>query len=235
MSRAAANADKLVDTSRASRPDPGGGHQPGPAVTRYELQPRRRENLQDHRSGGRHALNLAAGGAIEAPIPNKPAVGIGAQPQCEHCLYPANLTQMNFPSPRATWPWRAGPRTSPETSPRRTSPKCPTSHCWLVHQLHYYQPALQVLSGCPAADGGTPRWRNWASTTASPSAGAGGLPTPKRRRALPQLGGYRDAQPLKTLADNGVRDLKGYNAMAADKEGSPSCRRLLSSSTSWLT
>ena len=74
-----ANADRLVDTLRSfgvetrivdiSR---------GPAVTRYELQPSagvkisRITNLADD-----IALNLAAGGVrIEAPIPNKAAIGI---------------------------------------------------------------------------------------------------------------------------------------------------------------
>ena len=74
-----ANADLLVDTLRSfgvetrivdiSR---------GPAVTRYELQPSagvkisRITNLADD-----IALNLAAGGVrIEAPIPNKAAIGI---------------------------------------------------------------------------------------------------------------------------------------------------------------
>ncbi len=74
-----ANAEKLVDTLRSF------GVQTriidiarGPAVTRYELQPSagvkisKITNLADD-----IALNLAASGVrIEAPIPNKPAVGI---------------------------------------------------------------------------------------------------------------------------------------------------------------
>lgn len=65
----------------------------GPAVTRYELQPSagvkisKITNLADD-----IALNLAASGVrIEAPIPNKPAVGIEVSKQGgQHCFHPRN-------------------------------------------------------------------------------------------------------------------------------------------------
>lgn len=73
------NATKLVDTLRSFGVETRiVGIERGPSVTRYELQPAagvkisRITNLTDD-----IALNLASSGVrIEAPIPNKPAVGI---------------------------------------------------------------------------------------------------------------------------------------------------------------
>lgn len=74
-----ANAEKLVDTLKSFGVETRiVGFSRGPAVTRYEIQPAagvkisKITNLADD-----IALNLAASGVrIEAPIPNKPAVGI---------------------------------------------------------------------------------------------------------------------------------------------------------------
>ncbi|CZT57970.1 DNA translocase SpoIIIE [Eubacteriaceae bacterium CHKCI005] len=85
-----ANADRLVDTLRSfgvetrivdiSR---------GPAVTRYELQPSAGVKISKITGlADDIALNLAAAGVrIEAPIPNKPAVGIEVPNKTVHVVH----------------------------------------------------------------------------------------------------------------------------------------------------
>ena len=82
-----ANAEKLVETLRSFGVETRiVGFSRGPSVTRYEIQPAagvkisKITNLADD-----IALNLAASGVrIEAPIPNKPAVGIEVPNRTRH-------------------------------------------------------------------------------------------------------------------------------------------------------
>ena len=225
-----ANADKLVDTLKSfgvqtrvvdiSR---------GPAVTRYELQPSAGVKISKITGlADDIALNLAAGGVrIEAPIPNKPAVGIEVPNRNVSIVSIREILDSNeFANAKSRLAVAlgrdiAGNITLADIAKMphvliagaTGSGKSVCINSIIISLLYKSSPEdvrllmvdpkvveLGIYNGIPHL---------LVPVVTDPKKAAGAL----NWAVTEMLNRY------KLFADNGVRDLKGYNAMAADKEG----------------
>jgi S-DNA-T family DNA segregation ATPase FtsK/SpoIIIE len=200
----------------------------GPAVTRYELQPSAGVKISRITSlADDIALNLAASGVrIEAPIPNKAAVGIEVPNKKVSTVHIREILESQE--------FRTAPSKLTVALGRDIAGKPSVTNIYnmphvliagatgsgksvCINSIIISLPLQGFAQRGEAADDrpedSRARLLQWDSAPARAGrhrAQAG------RRRA--QLGGGRDAERYQTFAECSVRDIRGYNTLAARSE-----------------